>query len=690
MKNNQPVTQREVDYDESDVFVTKTDLRGIVTYANESFCRIAGFGKEELEGKNHNVVRHPDMPPWAFEDLWKTVKAGFPWRGLVKNRCKSGDHYWVKATVVPILRRGEVTGYLSLRKKPSRGEVYSAEELYREHMKTAPKRRISVKRWFRNLKLQHKMQVTIQPFLLVLLTAATYFVWHMMNANMLRDAEEKAEAVAMQVIDSANMLMVTGAISDPANRRLMIKKIIEGQHLYSLRLERTEQVVKQFGAGLPEEHLDDALVRSTIERSVKAGRSVPFVDVEMVDGRPVLRAITPYIESHDFHGTDCLSCHQVDVGSSNGASDIRVDMSKPYKRIHETMVYLIAGQVALQVAMWFFIGWVARRFVAKPVEEAMGHLNDVVDGDFSGEVDIDGRDEIGRMLCSVQATKVLMGSMVDQIRTTAKEINKHADHLADSVERASEASHSQSEASHNMAANIEEISVSIDQVADNASEVHRISESSRGSAIQGGSIVRDVMREMKEIGEEVMVASKSIKQLGERSNEITEVVKIIQEIADKTNLLALNAAIEAARAGDHGRGFAVVADEVRKLAEQTKQSTIQIAKVIDGISQGMNEASSMIHVVVDKVRHGEVQAKSAGESIVEIEEGANKVMMGVADISTAIHQQSAATRDISGHVEKTAQMAEENAVSIHRVDESAKTLEELAGNLNHLTESFRI
>jgi len=690
MKLNHPVTQREIEYSESEVFVTRTDLKGAVTFANDAFCHIAGFSREELLGKNHNIVRHPDMPAWAFEDLWRTVKAGCPWRGIVKNRCKNGDHYWVKATVSPILRHGEITGFLSLRKKPSRQEISDAEALYRKYPAGCPKKRFSVRRWFSNLPLRLKMQIMIQPFLLILLSIATYFVWHAMRDNMLRDAEEKAEAVAMQVIDSANMLMVTGAISDPANRRLMIKKIVEGQHLHSLRLERTEQVVKQFGPGLPEEHLDDPLMKSIIANSVRAGRSIPYVNVEEVDGKPVLRAITPYIESHDFHGTDCLICHQVEVGSSNGASDIRVDLSAPYKRIRETVVYLVIGQLSLQVVMYLFIGWVSRKFVAEPIAIAMDHLNDVVDGDFSRCVDIDGRDEVGKMLCSVQSTKVLMGSVVDQIRATSVSINQHAENLASAVEKASSASHSQSEASHNMASSIEEISVSIDHVADNASQVSLVTTESSAIAAKGANTVNDLVADMSVIGHEVKQASHSIKLLGERSSQINGVVSVIREIADKTNLLALNAAIEAARAGDHGRGFAVVADEVRSLAEQTKKSTTAIAEVISGISQGMGEASKAMDVLVEKVRHGEEQASAAGSAIADIEVGATKVRSGVSDISSAIHEQSVATREISGGVERIAQMAEENAVSIHQVDESARTLECLAGNLREMTDIFRV
>ncbi len=137
-----PVTGIERPYPKGKTLVSKTDLKGLVTYANDVFIELSGFSKEELYGKNHNIVRHPDMPPEAFDDLWKTVKEGRPWRGVVKNRCKNGDFYWVDAFVVPIRENNQTVGYMSVRKEPRREQVAGCEALYRDirekrvHLKT--------------------------------------------------------------------------------------------------------------------------------------------------------------------------------------------------------------------------------------------------------------------------------------------------------------------------------------------------------------------------------------------------------------------------------------------------------------------------------------------------------------------------------------------------------------------------
>ena len=132
MRINMPVTQVERHLKDGEYIVSKTDLKGRITYVNRPFVEISGFSEEELLGKAHNIVRHPDMPAAAYADLWKTLQAGKPWRGLVKNRCKNGDFYWVEANANPVWEGDRVIGYMSLRTKPSRAQVEAAEQFYRQ------------------------------------------------------------------------------------------------------------------------------------------------------------------------------------------------------------------------------------------------------------------------------------------------------------------------------------------------------------------------------------------------------------------------------------------------------------------------------------------------------------------------------------------------------------------------------
>ncbi|WP_343730504.1 methyl-accepting chemotaxis protein [Duganella sp.] len=132
MRINSPVTQNEYIMEDGRTIVSSTDLQGNINYANPYFIEVSGFTEEELMGAPQNIVRHPDMPVEAFADLWSTIRSGMPWTGLVKNRCKNGDFYWVLANVTPVIENGKPVGYLSVRTKPSREQVRSADALYRE------------------------------------------------------------------------------------------------------------------------------------------------------------------------------------------------------------------------------------------------------------------------------------------------------------------------------------------------------------------------------------------------------------------------------------------------------------------------------------------------------------------------------------------------------------------------------
>jgi aerotaxis receptor len=130
MQLNLPVSQQEYDFSGEHMLVSTTDTKGYITHCNHAFVAVSGYTYEELIGQNHNLIRHPDMPAIAFKDLWQTVGRGQPWSGLVKNRRKNGDHYWVQANVTPILENGKPSGYMSVRIKPKREDIEAAQALY--------------------------------------------------------------------------------------------------------------------------------------------------------------------------------------------------------------------------------------------------------------------------------------------------------------------------------------------------------------------------------------------------------------------------------------------------------------------------------------------------------------------------------------------------------------------------------
>ncbi|GHD58216.1 methyl-accepting chemotaxis protein [Jeongeupia chitinilytica] len=165
MRRNEPVSGQEIRVDPRRPLVSKTDLKGRITYANPAFVDISGFSRDELLGSPHNLVRHPDMPPAAFADMWQTLQADQPWRGIVKNRAKSGDHYWVEAFVTPLLNDGQKIGYMSVRNAPSPAQIRDAERLYAAA--NAGRATLAATRWPHTLALEWRLALVLAVLLML-------------------------------------------------------------------------------------------------------------------------------------------------------------------------------------------------------------------------------------------------------------------------------------------------------------------------------------------------------------------------------------------------------------------------------------------------------------------------------------------------------------------------------------------
>jgi aerotaxis receptor len=214
-RRNQVVKDVEVTYEKNEQLVSTTDLRGVITYANDMFCKVAGYELDELLGKNHNIVRHPDMPKAAFKDLWIKMEAKQSWRGMVKNRCKDGSYYWVDAYVTPLYEQGEHIGYQSVRIQPSEQLKSKAAHLYQKLNLGKPIQSkwadVTIRRWASALTLAGLFvwSIVTMPWMATVVLALFTFVLLMINYKEILSTPQALDKL-QEKFDSPSRLIYEG------------------------------------------------------------------------------------------------------------------------------------------------------------------------------------------------------------------------------------------------------------------------------------------------------------------------------------------------------------------------------------------------------------------------------------------------------------------------------------------------
>ncbi len=538
--------------------------------------------------------------------------------------------------------------------------------------------------WWHGLSLKNKLQIPIQLIILVILLVAQRLIFNQFEQRTLEESRQKAIVSADGVINGLNIMMETGVISDKENRKLFITKMGASSNVSELRVIRNQQVSDQYGPGMPEEAAKDAMDQAALD-SANIQTSL-----QGAGNKKTLRVVVPFIVSTNFRGTNCLLCHQVKVGSVNGAASITLDLQNEYELIENASMLLWGCQITMQLVLYFILGWSISR-ITRPTRELQQTMRTMLaDRDLTRRALVRSGDEIGQTAKAFNSFVEGFQRILTQLQGYSDRVSASARALSENASTVETSTRKQSEEAAHASGLVESMSQSIASVAVNAHDVAKLSQESLQRAQLGRQNLHEMMSEIEHVESTVKEMTRSVGDFVKSTQSITSMTQQVRDIAEQTNLLALNAAIEAARAGEQGRGFAVVADEVRKLAEKSALSANQINVVTQQLSGQSSQVDRSVQSGLNSLQSSRTHMQAVADVLTESTETVNNVSKGVDDISASVNQQKIASQDISRDLEQMASMAEANTATIKSTVQAVKEMEILAANLSEAGSQFKV
>lgn len=526
--------------------------------------------------------------------------------------------------------------------------------------------------YFQNFSITTKLQIAVFIFLSIILSGVIFTLQNHNRENSMRMIIDKGITITQNTLNSLNMMMLTGTISDIDNRKLFYEKTASDGEVKEFYAFRTETLIKDYGKGLESEQIRDALDK----KSVETKELVTYIDDKK---NKTLRVTMPFIASSNYKGTNCLTCHNVAEQTVLGGATVTIDIAEELDKIDKQSLYMWIGMIFLQIGIQLIVYFGMKVLIGSQVEYIINNLSSMK-GDFSKRISIKFNDEIG--LISKYINEFIEDS-ANFIRDTKHAVLTNKD-VANRINEMTILEKNEIAKGCNLLNHMMSNAIKIEAIMKesniiNYESVDRINEADNSLCDAQEKI--EVM--IIDIENNVQLGLHTVEQIGQLNQaimDVKQILNVISDIAEQTNLLALNAAIEAARAGEHGRGFAVVADEVRKLAERTKKSLTESDATFRVLSQNAVEAVETI--------------KEQSTSLNTLNENSDMVKSMISDVAAKLQVTKQSTNvllDKNSKICLDITTINENTANVQCVAEgSSKTIDELIYLADSLTKDAQI